>query len=315
MAAIRDHGGGIDAQIARFGGSRETWLDVSTGINPVPYPIPSLPADSWTALPDAAAEEALVRAARAFWQVPEDADILAAPGASSLIARLPALFDGNTVDIPQPTYNEHAAAFEANGWKQDSEADVRVLVHPNNPTGRFWDEDALGAKATILDESFCDIAPERSLIARAGHGDVVVLKSFGKFWGLAGMRLGFLIASKAQIAKMRAMIGPWAVSGPALTIATAALKDQAWATETRARLEKDSAHLDALMIARGAEFNGGTPLFRLYKVADAQETQDILARHQVWTRIFPYSKHYLRLGLPSPGRWEQLETALSELPR
>ena len=312
MTAQRDHGGGIDAQIARYGGSRADWLDLSTGINPVPYPLPEFSEDSWTALPDRAAQNALTDAARAFWNVPDEADILAAPGASALISRLPALFAQGTVDIPRPTYNEHAAAYAAQGWTAGADADLRVLVHPNNPTGRFWSVADLTAPVTVIDESFCDIAPDQSLIAETAKPGRIVLKSFGKFWGLAGLRLGFLIASPDLIARMREFIGPWAVSGPALETGTAALQDHAWATETRDRLERDSARLDALMTSKGAEVVGGCSLFRLYKVASAEDWQHALAKHRVWSRIFPYSDTYLRLGLPAPHRWPQLENALEE---
>lgn len=306
----RDHGGGLDAAIARWGGDRSDWQDLSTGINPHPYPLPKFSEQAWTALPDKAAERALIDAARAFWNVPDDADILAAPGASSLIARMPQLFDAQTVDIPKPTYNEHAAAFAAQGWSEDDVADVRVLVHPNNPTGKLWSSDDLNSKVTIVDESFCDVTPEHSMIDQAAKPGVIVLKSFGKFWGLAGLRLGFIIAAPDVIAKMRDMIGPWAVSGPALETATRALRDLQWAEETRVRLAQDAKRLDALLEAHGAESVGGCDLFRLYTVDDAPAWSARLGEHHILTRIFPYSETYLRLGLPAQDGWAQLEAAL-----
>lgn len=306
----RDHGGGIDAAIARFGGTRSDWLDLSTGINPVPYPLPDFSADSWTALPDQAAQTALTNAARRFWDVPDEAEILAAPGASALIARLPALFPKAAVDIPKPTYNEHAAAFTAQGWTENPKAQTRVLVHPNNPTGSFWCPEDIADELTIIDESFCDIAPERSMIAETARPNVVILKSFGKFWGLAGLRLGFLIGNPDIIAKMRDHIGPWAVSGPALQTGAQALCDDAWADKTRIRLAQDARRLDDLILAKGAKLVGGCSLFRLYEVDNAQTWQAKLAQNHIWSRIFPYSKTYLRLGLPAPDRWHQLETAL-----
>ncbi len=307
----RDHGGGIDAAIAKWGGTRDSWLDLSTGINPVPYPVGTFPADVWTALPDKVAQAALIAAARAFWKVPEELAILAAPGASALIARIPALAATGRVDIPTPTYNEHAAAFEAQGWEIASDTpDARVLVHPNNPTGRIWSTADLTAPLMVIDESFCDICPEASLVAEARQPGRIVLKSFGKFWGLAGARLGFAIGDPALIAKLADFIGPWAVSGPALSLGTQALRDEAWATETRARLAEDAKRLDALLLAYGAEVAGGTDLFRLYNVDDAAVWQGKLAQSHVWSRIFPYSKTYLRLGLPAPDRWDQLEAAL-----
>jgi len=309
--APRDHGGGIDAAVAQFGGTRDGWLDLSTGINPVPYPLPALTAADWADLPDKAAQNALTDAARVFWDVSEEAAILAAPGASALIARIPSLAAAGNVDIPKPTYNEHAAAFEAQGWVvSEYTPSARVLVHPNNPTGKLWQATDITAPLTVIDESFCDVTPDHTLISEAAKPGRIILKSFGKFWGLAGARLGFAIGDPALIAKLADFSGPWAVSGPALRIGATALCDQTWAEATRARLTEDSARLDALMTTKGAALAGGTTLFRLYEVDDAAAWQNRLAQHHVWTRIFPYSKTYLRLGLPAPDRWEQLEAAL-----
>jgi cobalamin biosynthesis protein CobC len=307
----RDHGGGIDAAAAQYGGSRADWIDLSTGINPVPFPIGNLPTDSWTALPDATAQQALIHAARRFWQIQGDAAVLAAPGASALIAQIPMLRPAGSVDIPQPTYNEHWAAFQAAGWQQTTDMpDARVLVHPNNPTGDWHSTDALTAPMTVVDESFCDIAPDRSLLTETPRPGLIVLKSFGKFWGLAGLRLGFAIGHPDDISQLAQILGPWPVSGPALHIGTQALQDTTWAETTRQRLNTDADRLDRLMTGAGATLNGGTPLFRLYHVPDAAQWQDQLARHHIWTRIFPYSRHLIRLGLPAPQHWTRLEAAL-----
>ena len=308
----RDHGGGLDGAAALFGGARGDWIDLSTGINPVPYPIGDFTQSDWTALPDAGAFDALTQAARSFWRVPEGAAILPAPGASSLIARIPALIKATNVDIPAPTYNEHAAAFEAQGWTvSDQKPQARVLVHPNNPDGRLWQEPDANAPLTIIDESFCDIAPDASLIHLAKREGTSILKSFGKFWGLAGLRLGFAIGDPALIAKLNDFIGPWAVSGPALRTGAKALRDTNWAEKTRARLAADTARLDALMGQHGATALGGTTLFRLYDVDDAKAWQDKLAHAHIWSRIFPYSDRWLRLGLPAPDQWARLSAALS----
>jgi cobalamin biosynthetic protein CobC len=313
-APRRDHGGGIDAARQRHGGRRSDWLDLSTGINPCPYPVPSLPAEAWTALPDRAATEALAAAARQVWQVPETAAILAAPGASALIARLPLLAVPGRVAIPDPTYNEHAAAFAAGGWQvaQSGPADAAVVVHPNNPDGRIWTAATLPEAAfTIIDESFCDVMPEASLIDRAARPDTVILKSFGKFWGLAGLRLGFAIGAPALIDRLAEMLGPWPVSGPALRIGAAALADAAWATATRARLDADAARLDALLTNRGLRGIGGTSLFRLCAAPDATEIHRRLARARILTRAFPYAPDWLRLGLPGRAPdWARLDAAL-----
>jgi len=307
----RDHGGGLDAAAAAFGGKRGDWIDLSTGINPVPYPLPKLTPDAWTALPDSAAFARLEAAARAFWDIPKDAAVLAVPGASAAIAQIPALAAPGNVAIPGPTYNEHAAAFAAAGWAVGEKGhDACVAVHPNNPDGRMWQADALNAPLRVIDESFCDVTPDQSLIAEASKPGTIILKSFGKFWGLAGLRLGFAIGDPALIARMRDAVGPWQVSGPALQIGAEALSDFAWADETRARLATDAARLDTLMEGIGAVAIGGTTLFRLYEVADAKAAQDHLAQAHIWSRIFPYADNWLRLGLPAPNVWSRLEAAL-----
>jgi cobalamin biosynthetic protein CobC len=311
----RDHGGGLDAAAAAFGGAREDWLDLSTGINPIAYPLAEVTPSAWTDLPDRAASERFTAAARSFWSVPAGAEILPAPGASALIARLPGLVAGQKVRIEGPTYNEHAAAFAAAGWTvfAGGEADAQVRVHPNNPDGRRTDPREIGkTAATIIDESFCDTCPEASLITRAGEPGVIVLKSFGKFWGLAGLRLGAMIAAPEFCARMSEAMGPWSVSGPALEIGARALEDRAWAETTRKRLARDAARLDAMMVARDATLVGGTTLFRTYSVTDAEAFQRRLAQARIWTRVFPYSTTWVRLGLPGgEDDWRRLWDALT----
>lgn len=311
MTEKRDHGGGLDAAIATYGGTRSDWLDLSTGINPLPYPVGDIGAETWTALPDSGAMWRLSKAARAFWHIPDTTELVIAGGASALIAQMPSVWSGSIVTIPKPTYNEHAAAFEAQGWVVQSEgrADVHVLVHPNNPDGRPW-QVTHHPCPTIIDESFCDVTPQDSHVGRAAELDCVILKSFGKFWGLAGLRLGFAICPPDVARKLRDRLGPWAVSGPALEIGARALEDVAWADAARERLAEDAMRLDKVV---GLPVVGGTDLFRLYEVADAAAAQDHLATAHVWSRIFPYSKTWLRLGLPHPDQWDQLGAAVDGL--
>ena len=322
----RDHGGGVDAAAATYGGGRTDWLDLSTGINPVPYSLPVLAPDVWNALPDQGAMDRLLNAARRFWAVPDGAQIVAAPGASALIARMPYLSGlTGSAYIPGPTYNEHAAAVRASGVLRISDepatSDLHVYVHPNNPDGRLWGSTHMGGRPlTVIDESFCDVAPQQSHIKRAGEPGIVVLKSFGKFWGLAGLRLGFAIAAPDTFAPphtvqhratLKEHLGPWAVSGPALEIGATALEDITWAPATRARLTTDAARLDGVLTRSGATLVGGTTLFRLYDVDNAQDWQTRLAQHHIWTRVFPYNPRWLRLGLPGPDGWARLDRALA----
>lgn len=314
MLRKRDHGGNLDAAALRFGGTRDGWLDLSTGINPIPYPLPAIPEDAWTALPDERALSALVREARVLWSVPPEAGVMAVPGASAAIAHIPLLAPPGRVSIPGPTYNEHAASFAAAKWdlvETSEHTDASVHVNPNNPDGRLWRGSELKGALRVIDESFCDVSPQATLMDEATTPGTLILKSFGKFWGLAGVRLGFVIGDIKLLENLSTMLGPWAVTGPALHIGATALRDHTWAEETRARLIQDANRLDRLMIPQGAKAIGGTTLFRLYEVDNAVQWQERLAAHHIWSRVFPYNPNWLRLGLPDASGWARLEAALA----
>lgn len=310
VQAKRDHGGGLDAAIAKYGGHRAGWVDLSTGINPVPYPIPQLSHDVWTALPDADAFAQIEARARNFWDVPKDVACLVAPGASSIIAQIPRIGAQGQAHIPGPTYNEHGASFREAGWTLEPTAtDAMVVVHPNNPNGRLWTAPEIKGDLRIIDESFADVIPDQSLISLAADPGTLVLKSFGKFWGLAGLRLGFAFGDPDMIKRLGEALGPWQVSGPALQIGAEALSDFQWADDTRTRLADDAKRLDELLESQGAVTRGGTDLFRLYEVDKGKAAQDRLAESGIWSRTFPYAQSWLRLGLPAPHQWAQLEAA------
>jgi cobalamin biosynthetic protein CobC len=197
-------------------------------------------------------------------------------------------------------------------------ADIAVVVNPNNPDGRRWPPEALAALAArvgrlVVDESFADADPGLSLAPRLAElGErVVILRSFGKFYGLAGARLGFALAGPLTAARLRALAGPWAVGGPAIAIGLAAYADSAWQNETSARLHADSARLHALLASAGWPTVGATALFVTAETGDARAAQSRLARARIWTRAFPYSAGWLRLGLPgTPSEWDRLTAAL-----
>lgn len=312
----RDHGGEPDRALW----SGDDWLDLSTGINRLPWPVPPLPEGAWRDLPTRAARDAAEGAARACWSAPA---ACAVNGAQAAIEALPRLWAPGRAAILAPSYNEHAAQFRAAGWAVAevpdpaamAGADVAVLVNPNNPDGRTWAPAQVQALAgtvgrLVVDESFGDVDPALSVAAQASDR-VVVLKSLGKFWGLAGVRLGFVLAGPATLDALQARAGLWAVSGPALAIGAQALADRDWAEATRARLVRDAARLDALAAGAGWGLVGGTGLFRLYDTPDAGAAQARLARAGVWSRVFPYSPTWLRLGLPGPGpEWDRLAAAL-----
>lgn len=323
---MRDHGGNIDAARAEFGGAPEAWIDLSTGINRAPYPDLACPPEAWQALPMQADLTRLhTIAARAYGT---NAAILATSGATAPIQMIPQTLPTGRAAILGPTYNEHAASARAQGWDVAEVsrvadlkgADLAILVNPNNPDGRTHDPAALldlaGSVGTlVVDESFADVAPRLSLAPAPRRPDnLIVLRSFGKFFGLAGLRLGFVLGADDRIARLRDMAGPWPVSGPAIQIGARALADTSWISDTRSRLAREALKLDAMAAQRGWRLEGGTDLFRLYQTPDAASAQRALATHRIWSRIFPWSSRLIRLGLPAGAQeWARVAEAFARI--
>jgi len=302
MTLKRDHGGGLDAAINHYGGTRRDWLDLSTGINPNPYPIPDIPLHYWHVLPDEGPKAHLLEAARKFWNVPNGAKIVAASGVSAIIAQLPSLADEARVSIINPTYNEFAASFVGQDWSLQQRAPVQIRVHPNNPDGRLFSRaeiDNQHDQLTIIDESFCDICPENSFIDLADKAGHIILKGTGKFWGLAGLRLGFAITTPDLAEKLVQRLGPWNISGPAQFIGQKALSDQTWVDSTRTELAVMAEQLRDVLCRNGLTVLGGTDLFQLAETTSATALHDHLCRNRILTRVFPYSEKWIRLGLPA----------------
>jgi cobalamin biosynthesis protein CobC len=317
-----EHGGNLGPALQRFGGRAQDWIDLSTGINRQPYPVAELPPACWSTLPSRSEIESLHQAAQQAYGT--EAPILAMGGAQAAIGLLPYLSSRGRARILAPTYNEYAAVLLAAGWEVAETsglealagADLAVVGNPNNPDGRRHDPDQLLALLPrvgrlAIDESFADAVPGLSLMAKAGRPGLVILRSFGKFYGLAGLRLGFVVGGEADIAALAAMAGPWPVSGAAIAIGQRALLDRDWAEATSVRLARDCLRLDAEVETLGWTVVGGTPLFRLYQTGDARAAQERLARAQIWSRIFAQRPGWLRLGLPGDQtEWERLAFAL-----
>lgn len=320
---MRDHGGNIDAAKRQFGG--EDWIDLSTGINRIPYPVGAVSADAWAILPTKSALQSLCNQARNTYRVAQGADIVPLAGAQGAIQLLPHLGAPRKARVFGPTYNEHAAALINAGWQVETVsniaeiegAELGVVVNPNNPGGQtFAPQELLALKekveTLIVDESFGDARPELSVAPFAGQRGLFVLRSFGKFYGLAGARLGFAIGAPEQIDTLRELAGPWPVSGPAIEIGTRALADTAWANETINRLRTECLQIDALATAAHWSLVGGCELFRLYSCQNSTEMQNHLAHYRIWSRIFPWSPNLIRLGLPgSDVEWARLAAAMA----
>jgi cobalamin biosynthetic protein CobC len=325
------HGGDLTQAIARHGGASSSWLDLSTGINPWPWPIPKhLPESTWQRLPSRLEADALIGAARRTYGVPDGVDIAAAAGTQALIQWLPYLAAPGPVAIVGPTYSEHALAWRNAGHSViavdhldacPEHAVYAVVVNPNNPDGRVTDRVALARVAArlksrggwlVVDEAFADIDPSISAVALCPNWPVVILRSFGKFYGLAGLRLGFAVGSPDVIGRIAAALGPWSCSGPALLIGTEALGDQPWADRMRSALQEQARKLDEVLVEAGFAIAGGTPLFRLARHSQALKLHDALARRHIWCRSFDWADDLLRFGLPADAaEMDRLVAALT----
>ena len=313
MTAGIVHGGGITAAARQYGGRPEDWLDLSTGINPNPVALPEVPVSAWHRLPDQHLQERAREAARGYYR---SGDILPlpVPGTQSVIQLLPRLVPNGSVAILSPTYGEYARAFTLAGLRvrqvsggADLTAEDRlvVVVNPNNPDGRTLSIDQLrdlhdrqrGRDGMLLvDEAFGDIEPEASLAPYAASmPNLIIFRSFGKFFGLAGLRLGFVIAEASIAARFEDWLGPWAVSGPALSIAASLMERDTSAIRNRIRQRRLA--LETVLRRSNLHIAGGTALFALVADDRAEGIYTHLCRHHILVRKFDYARNWLRFGL------------------
>lgn len=313
MTAPIVHGGGISEAAARFGGAPEDWLDLSTGINPCPVALPEIDPRVWHRLPDGHLEQAARAAASRHYRTGNLLP-LPVPGTQAAIQLVPRLAgSAKRAAIFAPTYGEYARVLQAAGMVVDfvervddlAAAQFAVVVNPNNPTGRLFHPEEILAMAEamasrggllVVDEAFGDLYPAASVAPHvADHDNLIVFRSFGKFFGLAGLRLGFAIAGAPVMESLREWLGPWAVSGPALAL-SAKLMD-ADSEAVAKRIWERKAGLDAVLAGAGLKVIGGTGLFALVKHERAHELHEGLCGARILTRRFDYNPHWLRIGL------------------
>lgn len=328
-AALPEHGGRLLAAARRYGIPLGDWLDLSTGINPSGYPIPTVPASTWQRLPED--DDDLARIAGGYFGTDQ---LLPVAGSQPAIQALALLLPGTRVTLLTPTYAEHAHAWRKREVRDCADlaeleralpnTDILVLVNPNNPTGqtfsaeqlREWHHSIAGRGGwMIVDEAFVDAEPNHSIADRAGQPGLVILRSLGKFFGLAGARVGFVLADAALRAALGAHLGPWTIAGPARFVAATALADRAWQDCCRQRLIADSARLAGLLDAHPAFRGpgGGTALFQWRCTPDAQAIQEHFARRGILLRHFAHPAS-LRFGLPATEHdWSRLTHAISGL--
>lgn len=326
------HGGDLGVLARHFPDAPRPWIDLSTGINPWPYPVQALPAEAWTRLPAPSAEDAVRTEAALYYGFGDPACVVLAPGSQALLQWLPRLRRPGRVAVFAPTYAEHALTWAAAGHRVEmiawdaappGDADVVVVVRPNNPDGavyplarlrRLADDLAARAGWLVIDEAFADIGDEPSVAATMPGPALVVLRSFGKFFGLPGCRLGFAWTMPPLCDALRAALGPWCVPGPALAVAAQALADRPWIAAARTRLTEAARRLDRTVTAAGCTLVGGTSLFRLYESPDAAFHFDALAAAGILVRRFPDQPRWLRFGLPGDAAFERRLAAALAVP-
>jgi cobalamin biosynthetic protein CobC len=323
------HGGDLASARRLFPDAPEPFLDLSTGINPHAYPIPRLAPEAFTRLPEPGALERLAAIAARAYGAPSADHVVAASGTQIMLTQIASLVPPGRAALLGPTYAEHARAAALVGHAVEEvreitglkDASLAIVVNPNNPDGRVVERKALLALAAALaprgglllvDEAFMDAGPaEESLGADVEVGNIVVLRSFSKFFGLAGLRLGFAVAARTIAARLKARLGPWAASGPAIAVGEVALADTAWQQQTRARLAADAHRLEQILIEAGCAIVGGAPLFRLVRVPNADQRFAQLGRAGILVRRFNDEPQWLRLGLPGDEpAWQRLRAVL-----
>ncbi len=324
-----EHGGKLLEAAKKYKIPLDQWMDLSTGINPHAFPIPSIDPEDWARLPQD--NDGLTQAAQTYYGT---RDLLAVAGSQAAISALPRLRSkGSRIAILQPAYAEHKHAWREAGFavtdfvagdinQAVDQHDVVVLVNPNNPTGaRFGMDECLDWHRTlqkregwlIIDEAFMDTTPEQSLVRSSDRPGLIVLRSLGKFFGLAGARVGFVFAHPIFLEFLGELLGPWTISGPSRTIARHALTDHYWQQKMRLQLGVNAQRLKNLLIQYSLAPSGGTDLFQWVQSGNADLIHETLARQAIWTRLFE-EPAALRFGLPgSETHWRQLEQALQDL--
>lgn len=314
---IPRHGGDLVHAQSQYGTPQGGWLDLSTGINPVCYPAPPIDAAELAALPGRDDQDALIEAARAAYGLPTGVPLIATPGTEIALRLLPFVAPAGAVAIVGPTYESHRDAWATTkrhvveiseiGDIPDNAAIV-VLANPNNPDGRILaptNLDDLAARLAsragvlVVDEAFADLDPKVSIMPSLDAVPAVVLRSFGKFFGLAGLRLGFVGGSATIVDQLRTLLGDWPVSNAALTIGRAALADRHWQIATRLEIAGKAEHMQAIMHRHGLPIVGGTDLFTLVEHPTAFLIHTHLAKVGIWTRSFSDRLDRIRFGLPA----------------
>lgn len=323
-----EHGGRIRAAAQRYGIAEKRWLDLSTGINPDGWPVPAIPAEVWQGLPQD--DDGLVEVACSFYGTTE---LLPVAGSQAAIGALPGLRATGSVSMATTAYAEHEYAWRQQGHDVSlvcgdeilqSESRVVVIINPNNPTGRLYSaaqllalHERLAARGGLLvvDEAFMDATPEHSLAQFCPRKGLIVLRSPGKFFGLAGARVGFVLAENEVLEPLAEMLGPWPVAAPSRYVAKLALRDTDWQVSARQYLHAAALRLSDMLVRHGLPPAGSNSLFQWVCSAGAAGVHGQLAQQGILTRLFDQPAS-LRFGLPhGEESWYRLDAALGGIKR
>ncbi|TNB97860.1 threonine-phosphate decarboxylase [Pseudomonas jessenii] len=320
-----EHGGRLRKAALDYGIAEADWLDLSSGLAPWPFAVPEIPLRAWARLPET--DDGLEQAACDYYGASQ---VLPVAGSQMAIQLLPRLRRAGKVGVLSPCYAEHAEAWRRSGYivrevlEQEVEffldsLDVLVVVNPNNPTGlsltpaRLLDWHARLAQRggwLVVDEAFMDNTPQLSLASHTHQVGLIVLRSFGKFFGLAGVRLGFVLAERKLLRLLAEQVGPWAVSGPTRVLGQACMQDTEAHTRQRIRSDEASERLALLLERYGFKPQGGCALFQWLITEHAPALHEFMARRGILLRIFTHNSS-LRFGLPANAAEEaRLEQAL-----
>ncbi|OUR63942.1 threonine-phosphate decarboxylase [Methylophaga sp. 42_25_T18] len=324
-----EHGGNLYSAALQYDIPISDWLDLSTGINPNGWPVPTtFPAEVWSQLPQQ--DDGLVTTAQDYYQCKS---LLAVAGSQAAIQALPYLRGNGRVGIIAPAYAEHAYAWQQAGHEVipldiDSisnaiiQLDVLVIINPNNPSAQqfsseqllSWHQQLLAKNGwLIIDEAFIDSSPEHSLATHCPTNGLVVLRSLGKFFGLAGLRIGFVLAEATLLKQLADRLGPWPIAHASRYVAQLALQDKMWQQQCRHQLRQQGSRLQQLLTRAGLKPHGSSDLFHWVKIDNAELVHQNLAQQGILTRVFE-TPSSLRFGLPkSESDWQRLQAALQQL--
>lgn len=327
------HGGQLQEAKSQFPHVLQNWIDLSTGINPYAYPFSPISIKCATQLPSINDEWCLRKLAALRYEVKAPSLVAVAPGTQILISLLPYIFKAKQVCILCPTYMEHIKSWQQAGILvhqvrsldefmgfASQDQTIGIICNPNNPDGRLLKIQKMQEiieswnnfqNHIIVDEAFMDFE-EQSIAALLPNPGLTILRSFGKTYGLAGVRLGFLLSDTRIIEKVKEMLGPWSLSGQALHIGLQALQDQDWLLQTKNQLAKQVQQLDKLFINNNCKVVGGTHLFRLIEMKDASVFWKYLANYGIWVRRFDYNLQWLRFGLSQEHDWGRIQNVIKD---